>query len=103
MIEEAGIYGFGSYFSNMRRYNDIDILIIHRDSSPESCQFAIKCKRYFVSNIDGINVTILSQREERQMSFIKISRSRCLGTVNEWCVESDLDKMLKKIRVARTY
>ena len=101
LIGEVSIYGFGSYFANASIYNDIDVLIIHRDSSPESCQFAIKCKRYFLSNINDIDVTILSQSEERGMSFILKSKSRYLGAVNLLSLERDLDKILKMILATR--
>jgi hypothetical protein len=102
LSEVVKIYGFGSYFFDKPQYNDIDILIVHRNSGFESCQFAIQCKQFFVLNVDGVDVTILSQQEERQMSFIEKSRSKYLGKVNEGCFESDLDEMLNRIRAVRT-
>ena len=103
MSEEVEIYGFGSYFFGMKEYNDIDILIVHRSSNSESCRLAIMCKQYFVSNINDIDVTILSQHEERQISFVEMSSAKCLGKAKESCLESDLDEMLNLILSVRNY
>ena len=91
------VYGFGSYFCGHPKYHDVDILLIHRSSSPESCRFAILCKRFLVSSNAGFDVTILSQHEEQQISFVEKSGARRIGEVDERSKEIDLSEMLRKI------
>lgn len=96
--ENLKIYGFGSYFLGYPEYNDIDILIVHQNSSFKSCQLAIHCKQFFVSNIFKADVTILSQREEQQISFIEISNALYIGKVDENFMTINLGEILGKIR-----
>ncbi|WP_424945890.1 hypothetical protein [Candidatus Spongiihabitans sp.] len=103
MIEELEIYGFGSYFLCQPEYHDVDLLIVHRSDDPKSCLFAIQCKQYFISNVAGGDVTILSQHEEQQISFIAKSGARCLGKVDESCREGGLREILRRVSEARTH
>jgi hypothetical protein len=96
--KEVRIYGFGSYFSECPKYNDVDILIVHQSSSLKSCQFAIHCKQFFVSNIAKVDVTILSRHEEQQISFIEISNAQYIGKVDENFIAINLNEILGKIR-----
>jgi len=77
------IYGFGSYFNEVGEFNDIDILIIHEKNDYDSCQFAIRCKRFLASNLDDMDITILSSLEEKHVSFIWKSSARYIGKVNK--------------------
>lgn len=91
------IYGFGSYFSGCPKYNDVDILIVHQSGSLKSCQLAIHCKQFFVLNIFKADLTILSQHEEQQISFIEKSNARYIGKVDENFIAINLSEILDKI------
>ena len=43
-MEGVTIYGFGSFFKKKTEFQDIDILITHRSTSYESCQFSLLCE-----------------------------------------------------------
>ena len=101
MSEKIEAYGFGSYFSGHPEYRDVDILLVHRSSKPESCQFAIQCKRFLVSNYSLADVTILSQHEEQQISFIERSGAHQIGEIRLQQKESELSKILAKIDECR--
>jgi hypothetical protein len=96
------IYGFGSYFNEHTRFEDVDILIVHRSGDYESCQFAIRCKQFLVSSIAEADITILSEPEEQQVSFVPKSSARYIGKVFDESEESDLHAILRKIRQVRT-
>ena len=95
-MEDAAIYGFGSFFNNKTKFQDIDILILHRSTSYESCQFSLWCKKYLLANISGADITILSRFEERQFAFVEKSKARYLGDVYEESAKNDLDVILAK-------
>lgn len=101
MIEKLAIYGFGSYFCGYAKFEDIDILIIHRSGDYESCRFAIRCKQFLASNIVEADITILSEPEEQQISFVAKSSARHIGKIYEEFEESDLRTILRKIRQVR--
>lgn len=91
------VYGFGSYFCDLPEYHDVDILIVHRSCSAESCQFSIQCKQFFVLNISRADVTILSTDEEQQLSFVARSRACYIGQVDSLRKESDLTTILSRV------
>ena len=91
------IYGFGSFFGGFVKYQDIDILIVHRSVNYESCQFAISCKRFLMSKLVEPDITILSEREEQQFSFVRKSSAWRLGKVQKEYAENDLCEILNKI------
>jgi hypothetical protein len=95
--DKLTVYGFGSCFNGTGISNDIDILIIHESIDYDSCQFAIRCKRFFASNLDDTDITILSSLEERQINFIWKSSARFIGIVLKESEESDLREVLEKI------
>jgi len=97
LSEELAIYGFGSYFCGHSKFSDIDILIVHRFSDYESCKFAIRCKRFFVSNLAESDITMLSNREEQQISFVVKSIARHIGNVHKESEETDLREILGSI------
>lgn len=97
MNEELKIYGFGSFFSGYADFQDIDILFVHRSGEYESCQFAIWCKRMFILKLIEADITILSEREEQQFSFIAKSRACRIGKICEDSAENDLVSVLRKI------
>lgn len=93
-MKEVSIYGFGSFFKEGTEFQDIDIVILHQSTSYESCQFSIWCKKYLLANVSGADITILSEVEERQFSFIERSKARYLGNVYEKSAKNDLDVIL---------
>lgn len=99
LIEVLSVYGFGSFFSEDTKYEDIDILIIHENIEYKSCQFAINCKEIFISKRTEADITILSKSEESLNSFVFKSSARLLGEISSASVEADVDVILCKIRV----
>ena len=97
MSEELEVYGFGSFFCGHTKFQDIDILIVHRNGEYKSCQFAIRCKRVFISKLTNADITILSAHEERQFSFVEKSSASNIGKVCEVSAENDLQAILNKI------
>ncbi len=95
-MEEVSIYGFGSFFNNRTEFRDIDMLIIHPDINYNSCQFSLICKRYLLSIINNIELTILSCSEEKEIDFIKKSNAKFLGIVKEDSVSGDFINIIKK-------
>ena len=96
-MEEVAIYGFGSFFNRKTDFQDIDILILHRSTSHKSCQFSLWCKKYFLSNLSGADITVLSSSEERQFAFLEKSKAMYLGKVYEKSAENDIDLILAKV------
>lgn len=96
-MNEVTIYGFGSFFSKNTKFRDIDILILHPSTSPGSCHFSISCKKHLLSNIPKADITILSDSEERQFSFLEKSKAINLGKVYEKSAEYDLDEIFSKV------
>ena len=55
------------------------------------------CVNYFLPNISGADVTILSDSEERQIAFIEKSKASYLGKAYEISAENDLDAIIAKV------
>ena len=96
MTEIISVYGFGSAFNGLGPANDTDILIVHRDSDPASCRFAIACKQRIVASVSGVDVTMLTHDEETYFGFIEEARATLLGTVREDHFTEDLS-LLKRL------
>ncbi len=102
MNEVVEIYGFGSFFSGRIEFHDVDILIIHRSVQYESCQFAIWCKKMLLSVFADAHVSMLSEPEEHQISFLTKSSALRLGEVRKLSAEDDLQAIVKRIARFRT-
>lgn len=98
MNKELDVYGFGSFFRKSAKFQDIDILIIHRSIEYKSCQLAIWCKRILMSKITNADITILSRREEQNNSFIARSNACRIGKVCKGSAENDLNAILNEIK-----
>lgn len=96
-MEEVTIYGFGSFFSKLPVFKDIDLLIVHKSTSYDSCQFAIWCKKYLLSKISVVDITILSESEECQLSFLAKSKARYFGKACGCSEENNLDEIVAKL------
>lgn len=97
-MEEVRVYGFGSFFNNKTEFQDIDILILHHSILYESCQFSIRCKKYILASLPRADITMLSESEEHELSFLVKSKADYLGKVNETSAENDLDIIITKVR-----
>ena len=95
----AIIYGFGSFFNKSEQSKDIDILVIHKDTSYNSCKFAITCKRLIKSKVSNADVTLLSKVEENQLSFISKSNAVYLGEISNESLMGDLDAVLTSLQL----
>ena len=89
-MRSVTVYGFGSAFRNRTTANDVDLLIVHPNTTPASCQFAITCKQQLTELITCAHITMLSDSEEKHCQFIKTARAICLGTIREHCFDGDL-------------
>lgn len=103
MNESITIYGFGLYFNDNKKHNDIDLLIIHERIEFDSCQFAIWCKRVLLSKIDFIHVSILSIAEEEQCSFISKSEAKFIGEIHKKSCKEDIIKIIDKIKANKNF
>ena len=102
-MEEVAIYGFGSFFSKLPVFEDIDLLIVHKSTSYDSCQFAIWCKKYLLSKISVADITILSKSEECQFSFLAKSKAKSFGKACECSAENNLDEIVVKLNRINTF
>ncbi len=98
MNEWVSVYGFGSSFGRLKNPKDIDILLVHRSTEQESCQFAITCKRDFLSQLDNADVTILSVEEAETNNFILKSSAIHIGTITSKLRKDHVRDLLEKIR-----
>lgn len=97
-MHRSSIFGFGSFFRGEDGFNDVDLLIVHEDSSASSCELAILCKKKLVQLIDRVHVTMLSEKEEQQLHFIQKSSAVELGQVDELTVETDIERIVAGLR-----
>ena len=96
-IDKLSIYGFGSFFNKRSECQDIDILIIHQSISYQSCQFAIRCKKRLQELMSELDITILSESEEHQLSFIKKSKTVSIGRIDGNSALIDLDVIFEEL------
>jgi hypothetical protein len=97
MTESVEVYGFGSFFKDQPRFNDIDVLILHQDVSVRSCQFAIRCKLRLVATVPSVDVTLLSKQEEGETDLIKTSGALLLGRIEARSFEQDVEAISEKV------
>lgn len=75
------VYGFGSAFDANRTARDVDLLIVHDDTSISSCALAIQCKHQLKNGIRNAHVTMLSESEEANFQFVETARAFQIGLV----------------------
>lgn len=97
-ITRVAVYGFGSYFHDRANSEDIDLLVLHADTSPISVALAIRCKRELISNLYAAHVTMLSRKEEQTFEFIATAGAKFLSEVRAESFESDLNELIELIR-----
>lgn len=98
MTVSVTVYGFGSAFRSGVTANDIDLLIIHANVTPTSCQFAIECKHRLSEHFHRVHVTMLSESEEASFGFIWAARAVRIGIVRKSAQVKDFAALFKEIR-----
>jgi hypothetical protein len=82
VTDVAQLFGFGSYFkADVQHPKDVDLLILHRNTGHASIGIAIAIKSLLTRQIPGAHIVMLSEQEERDVSFIKRSGASLLGTL----------------------
>lgn len=89
------VYGFGSFFGESHNYGDIDLLLVHDNLTPSSCQNAITCKNEIIKLTPNAHITLLSKQEEKSISFISRSKSTLLGSIYPSSRHLDIEKISK--------
>jgi hypothetical protein len=83
MTHPVSVYGFGSFFHGCGEPEDVDILLLHRDISYDSCRQAIEFKATIVRALKNAHVVMLSRPEERGLSFRERAKATYLGDLLE--------------------
>lgn len=91
------VYGFGSFFFDNPASNDIDLLLIHKGISVDSCALAIKCKKFLTKTVDLADITVLSLNEEREFGFIEKARAYQIGIIGLDHIEEDVEVICHRI------
>lgn len=96
--EEIQVFGFGSFFKGSKSYNDIDLLLLHTDLSPDSRQFAVACKRTLSGSPLNLHITMLSSPEEKSLKFLERSSATKIHAIHSKKIAHDIDCLLKIIK-----
>jgi hypothetical protein len=92
------LFGFGSHFSTERKNcNDVDLLIVHKDTHASSVRFAIRCKNLLRKAIPAVHVTMLSVDEEHEWCFKQRCEALWLGVIIEERAERELSRLAEEI------
>jgi hypothetical protein len=101
LTEAVKIYGFGSYFSGEHATpGDIDLLVLHASEAKDSIDFAICCKRALSRAIPKVHITMLSEPEERDLSFRSKSNATFLSSVREDTISQNVQNILRIIEMS---
>ena len=90
MMSHVAVFGFGSFFLDKAARNDIDLLLIHEDTSAGSCAFASKCKKSLAQAVKSAHITVLSRNEEQDLNFIEVAKARPIWTIADDKFETDI-------------
>jgi hypothetical protein len=96
-MEIVEIFGFGSFFRNKKVTSDIDLLLLHQNTSEKSCRFVINCKSILLMTVPHSDITILSKAEETQNNFIQKAGAHHLGRIRETYYKEDIGLVSEKI------
>ncbi len=91
------VYGFGSYFEGTKQCNDIDLLLIHQDTSISSCKFVLRCKTELVALVPKLDISILSRTEAESLSFKEQAEVVAIGNICGTNFESDTRDIATKV------
>ena len=82
---------------NAKIYNDIDILLIHKNIDQHSCSIAIKCKKLLIESMKNSDIVMLSINEEKELYFIEKSKALKIGYIRNSSMNKDVKFILNKI------
>jgi len=98
LIPDAKLYGFGSHFQRgAQEPRDVDLLVLHRDTSAASIAFAIKLKSALCANVLNAHVVMLSEREERDITFIDRALAFELGEITSEHFQPQVSALCRRI------
>ena len=92
------VYGFGSAFSNRKSASDVDILILHANSSIESCRSAIRLKKKLCEMMEELHLTMLSECEARHFRFLETSGAKLIAEVDHFFGDAECDEIISRLR-----
>lgn len=98
MTSCAVIFGFGSFFNGIEQFRDVDLLVVHENSSTLSCTLASRCKRRLLEEVKGAHVTMLSVDEEQQLDFVRRAKAIEIGIVSSHTIDSDINYIASCLR-----
>lgn len=91
------VYGFGSYFNGSCQISDIDIAIIYKNRTIESCSMAISCKRYIQCFNSKFHITMLSKEAEKSFNFLNKASAQHIYRIAENIDLVSIEKVVVKI------
>lgn len=97
-METLYVYGFGSFFKGKFNPNDVDILLLHRSTDRESCQFAISCKTHLKRLLPEADIVMLSAVEARGNNFLAKSEAVALEMLKEGEADDQVEALVKRLR-----
>lgn len=97
MTETLAVYGFGSLFTGAAQPRDVDLLLLHRSTDKESCQFAIACKALIKTLDPAADVLMLSQEEAASLGFFQRAETVLLGEVNSERINADIVDIVRTL------
>lgn len=96
------VFGFGSFFLRRADARDIDLLVVHENTSSASCRFALKCRRELARLVHDAHVTLLAESEEIEKGFVQKSQARLLGCIAESNLASDIEELCRRAELPQT-
>ncbi|WP_080965580.1 MULTISPECIES: hypothetical protein [Chromobacteriaceae] len=93
------VYGFGSFFLNKAVSNDVDLLLVHEDISPDSCALAILCKKYLTQRVDKAHITILSKTEELDLGFVAKAQAHRISIIEHEHLEDGINEITQRLNM----
>lgn len=73
--EVINFYLFGSYLHAPSHARDIDLLLVHSEASIYSAFWALELRSQITKHLEYAHITILSRREEQELSFVRRSEA----------------------------
>lgn len=99
MTGSVVVYGFGSFFSNSPQSNDVDLLLVHEDTTVSSCALAIRCKQILLQVIDSAHITLLSKDEESELDFITRAQANPIGHIEQDQIVQHIESICCQLKV----
>lgn len=97
MTESLTVYGFGSFFDGNSQPNDIDLLLLHRSTDFESCQFAIDCKGQLKLALPSADIVMLSLAEAKGLNFLERADAVKLACLSSDRMAADVQALVSRL------